>query len=292
MNRDGHQDVAYFIGPEVEHTPAYSKRTLFVVGKQDVAQIERMAREHKTPHIFMGANHSFAAVGPADTYWDETITALLDKGFWVTLDYQAHEHEIVLKMLNKGIWQSRIFVPMLSVRIPHVQTSSTNLTIKIDDIDFKATNAGVWCMNHHEITDSNRFTDWQDYGTDEVLAPLSGPVPNPVLKVPAPKNVAKIDSQVDVMLNSLNAGTAEINKPALNLEKIKEVVESDVKNDSSVGLDPTSPSQLRPENEEETKVQTPVVKDAAGTAEAYAEATASSEASTTKESPKKAKGKA
>ena len=30
MNRDGHKGVTFFIGPEVEHTPAYSKRTLFV----------------------------------------------------------------------------------------------------------------------------------------------------------------------------------------------------------------------------------------------------------------------
>lgn len=274
MNRDGHNDVAYFIGPEVEHTPAYSKRTLFVVGKQDVAQIERMAREYKTPHIFMGANHSFAAVGPADTYWDETITALLDKGFWVTLDYQAHEHETVLKMLNKGIWQSRIFVPLLSVRIPHVQTSSTNLTIKIDDVDFKATNAGVWCMNHHEITDSNRFTDWQDYGTDEVVAPMSGPVPSPVLRVPVPTPVF-----------------ADINKPAVNLEKLKEAVESDVKNDPELGLDPTSPSQLKPENEEEGKVQTTVIESPGDAAEAYAEV-ASTTTPTSKEPSKKAKGKA
>lgn len=273
MNRDGHNDVAYFIGPEVEHTPAYSKRTLFVVGKQDIDQIERMAREYKTPHIFMGANHSFTC-GNLDPYWDATITALLDKGFWVTLDYEAHDHGTVLKMLNKGIWQSRIFVPLLSVRIPHVQTSSTNLTIKIDDIDFKATNAGVWCLNHHEITDSNRFTDWQDYGTDEIVAPLSGPVPSPVLRVPVPTPVF-----------------ADINKPAVNLEKIKEAVETEVKNDSALGLDPTSPSQLKPENEEEGKVQTTAIESPRDAAEAYAEA-ATSTTTASKESSKKAKGKA
>lgn len=286
MNRNGHQDVVYFIGPEVEHTPAYSKRTLFVVGTPDVAQIERMAREYKTPHIFMGANHSFTC-GNLDPYWDATITALLDKGFWVTLDYEAHDHVTVLKMLNKGIWQSRIFVPLLSVRIPNVQTSSTNLTIKIDDIDFKATNAGVWCLNHHEITDSNRFTDWQDYGTDEVVAPLSGPVPNPVLRVPAPAPVF-----------------ADINKPAVNLEAMKKSVGtfqdtqsafmgslSAIQNDADAGLDPTSPSMLKPEtNEEEGKIQTAAITDARGAAEAYAEA-AATETTTAKEPSTKAKGK-
>lgn len=282
MNRDGHQDVVYFIGPEVEHTPAYSKRTLFVVGKQDADQIERMAREYKTPHIFMGANHSFTVDQHDWNYWDSIITSLLDKGFWVTLDYPAHQHEQMLKLLNPGIWQSRLFVPLLSVRIPHVQTSSTNLTIKIDDTDFKATNAGVWCLNHHEITDSNRFTDWQDYGTDEVVAPLAGPVPNPVLKVKIPDNAVK-ELKTPVF--------ADINKPALNLEKVKEMVESDVKNDPELGLDPTSPSQLKPENEEEGKAQTTVIERPKDAAEVYAEV-ATLATTTSKEPSKKAKGKA
>jgi len=275
MNRDGHKDVVYFIGPEVEHTPAYSKRTLFVVGKQDVEQIERMAREYRTPHIFLGANHSFS-VDPTDgtLYWDKTITALLDKGFWVTLDYQAHEHKSVLLMLNKGIWQCRTFVPLLSVRIPNVQTSSTNLTIKIDDVDFKATNAGVWCLNHHEITDSNRFTDWNDYTTDEVVAPLAGPVPNPVLRVPVPTPVF-----------------ADNNKPEVNLEKAKEVVEA-AKNDQSIGLDTSAVSQLKPEeNAQETEISTPAVASVKDAAEAYADG-ATKDPLSSKEPSKKAKGKA
>lgn len=169
MKREGHDGVKFFVGPEVEHTPAFSKKTLFVVGKQKLELIEKLAREHKTPHVFLGANHSFN-VDNNDPYWDSVITSLLDQGFWVTLDYPAHQHESVLKMLNPGIWQSRLFVPMLSVRIPKVQTSNANLTVKIDDIDFKATNAGVWCLHHHELTDSNRFTDWVEYGNDEVIA--------------------------------------------------------------------------------------------------------------------------
>lgn len=272
MNRNGHTDeTCYFIGPEVEHTPAFNKKTLFVIGKQDVAQIERMAREYKTPHIFMGANHSFTC-GNLDPYWDATITALLDRGFWVTLDYEAHDHGTVLKMLNKGIWQSRLFVPLLSVRIPYVQTTSTNLTIKIDDIDFNATNAGVWCLNHHEVTDSNRFTDWQDYTTDEVVAPLSGPVPNPVLKVSAPVY-------------------ADINQPVVNLGGIKERVygqlppagheheigktASEIKNDVELGLDTMAKSQLKPEpNETEGQVPTAVIETTTDVAEVYAAASA------------------
>lgn len=258
MNRVGFENANYMIGPEVEHTPAFSKRTLFVIGTQDVAQIERMAKEHRVTHIFMGANHSFTC-GNLNPYWDKTITALLDKGFWVTLDYQAHEHAEVLKMLNPGIWQSRLFVPLLSVRIPNVQTSSVNLTIKIDDIDFNATNEGVWCLHHHEVTDSNRFTPWQDYTTDQIVSPLSGAVPNPVHRIPVPEAKPTVEEPVFL----------DINKPALNLDAIKESLD-EIKNDSEAGLDTESTSQLKAASEEEVKAVT-TASSPTEAADAYAE---------------------
>ena len=174
MKRDGHDNAQFFIGPEIESTPAHGKKTLFVVGYQDTKRIEELAREHKTPHIFLGANHSFKVFAiPTKEFvkqWDSQITYLLDKGFMVTLDYQAQHHEIVLKVLNSGIWQCRNFIPLLGIRIPNIETSSPNLTVKFDDIDFNATNAGVWCMHFHEVTDSNRFTGWNEYTNDIIIS--------------------------------------------------------------------------------------------------------------------------
>ena len=39
MEREGHEDTRFFIGTEVEHTPAYGQRTLFVVGYQPKEEI-------------------------------------------------------------------------------------------------------------------------------------------------------------------------------------------------------------------------------------------------------------
>jgi hypothetical protein len=172
MIRSGHEKVKYFIGSEVEKTPAFSKKTLFVVDYAKTDDVLEVARKHKVTHIFLGANHSFDATHYTEYFgqtWNKLIVDLLDRGYWVTLDYPAHQHETVLKMLTPGVWQSRIFVPLLSVRIPKLETSNPNLTIKFDDIDFQATNPGVWCLPFHEVTDSNRFTDWLEYSSDIVL---------------------------------------------------------------------------------------------------------------------------
>lgn len=242
MNRQGHEKVKFFIGPEVEYTPAHAKRTLFVVGKQPAEDILAQARENRVTHIFMGANHSFSADGNA--YWDKTITELLDRGLWVTLDYQAHEHDSVLNMLNAGIWQSRIFVPLLAVRIPRVQTSNPNLTIKIDDVDFAATNDGVWCMHHTEATDSNRFTSWNEYTSDEVIGEK------------VEQSVVKSVKQAKVVVTeSLNTNTTELDPPS---------DEPTVLNDNSAGLD--TDEKPAPVVEKNTVVSTEAA------AAAYAEA--------------------
>lgn len=222
MNRNGHNNVAFFVGSEVEHSVAFSKKTLFVVGRQDVATIEKHAREHRTPHIYMGANHSFDVDfnhpdNTQHTYWDKTLTALLDKGFMVSLDYQAHLHKHVLKLLNKGVWQCRNFVPMLSVRVPHIETSNPNLTVKFDDVDFNATNPGVWCMHFHEVTDSNRFTGWGEYGSDLVIdGPAQDVVPVKSLREEL------IAATTDVVEDEV---VLPLNNTELGLEILPEVVE-------------------------------------------------------------------
>ena len=252
MNRDGHNNVAFFVGPEVEHTPAYSKRTLFVVGKQDVAEILKQANSNRTTHIFMGANHSFS-VDPSDgtLYWDKTITALLDKGFWVTLDYQAHEHKNVLMMLNAGIWQSRLFVPLLGVRIPNIETSSPNLTVKIDDVDFKATNRGVWCMHFHEVTDSNRFTDWQDYESDTVIESTS--------HKQAVSIMASLENLVEPKARSVADVIADLPVPSTPL------------NDTELGLDIVPTTALKPDPDAVSNAVADLVKTPADAAAAYAD---------------------
>ena len=228
-------NTKFMVGPEVEHTPAFSKKTLFVIDTPHVDQIEYIAREHKTPHIHLGAKCSFGNNSTKYEYWDTTITALLDKGFWVTLEYPSEFHSNVIFMLNNGIWQSRLFVPLLNVKIPGIDISSPNLTVKIGDAD-NATNIGVWCLHFHELTDSNRFTGWNEYDDiHEVLSP----------------NESLYHSQ----------------KSLPSISDIKNLIH---KNDISdkVGLDLDNTSRLKPDVVETT--ETKIITDPIGPGEAAA----------------------
>lgn len=92
MNREGHNNASIFVGNEVEHTPAYGLKTLFVVGLQDVELIDAAYIAHKCKHIYFGANQSFPYIDINDSIkwakWETMIQHFLDKDYLCTLDIE------------------------------------------------------------------------------------------------------------------------------------------------------------------------------------------------------------
>lgn len=171
MNRDydsgEENDVTFFTGHEVEKTPAYDKKTLFVVGKQRFDTIARFYKQERCEHIFFGANHSFKP-NTADDWdaWERMIKYFLDQDIMCSLDLSL---DLAEPMLETSLVEYHNFIPQLRVVVPYVKQWPYNTMIKIDDKDFKATNAGVWCHGLHELTNHTFFTDWSKYKLDKIL---------------------------------------------------------------------------------------------------------------------------
>jgi len=152
-------DVIYFTGYEVEKTPAYEMHTLFVTGCQPLEDVLAQAKKHVVDHIYLGANHSFV---PKES-WDDLVYGLLDKKYLVTLDYDVKYHDWVLEV---GYNERQNFISMISVKLPHIDHLNYNACIKIDDKDFKASNAGVWVHYARDLQPRDKFTDWSKYEND------------------------------------------------------------------------------------------------------------------------------
>ena len=167
MNRPEHDNTNFFTGIEVEHTPAHSKKTLFVIGVQSHDAIARNL--NGSEHIYFGANMSFPDY---DTNardwldWENMIKPFLTKGYLCTLDIDVR---CVEGLLESGLCESNNFIPMISVKLPYIQQLGYNATLKLDDKDFDATNPGVWCHSVHELQNRAVFTDWSKYTKDETL---------------------------------------------------------------------------------------------------------------------------
>jgi len=168
MIREGHNDVNFFTGVEVEHTPAYGLKTLFVVGVQDVDSIA--ANLQGCEHIYFGANQSFPKldINDADGWssWEKMIEYFLKKDYLCTLDIDVQCTE---GLLESGLTESHNFIPMISVKLPYINQLGYNATLKLDDKDFRATNPGVWCHSIHSLKNRRNFTDWSKYTKDSVL---------------------------------------------------------------------------------------------------------------------------
>ncbi len=167
LDTENRQLVTYFIGTEVENTIMKDEQTLFVVGVQPVGKIVELAEKHGIRHVYFGTSQSFH---PANVYdwaqWNDMIKPLLIKNYYVTLDFGVE----YAKELHEQSWcEYHTFIPMISVKLPHIRLYNYNATLKIDDNTWGDTNPGVWCHSLTELQTRSTYTDWKDYVGDTVL---------------------------------------------------------------------------------------------------------------------------
>lgn len=158
-------DIQFFIGKEVEHTPAFGLQTLFVTGVHSVEEIA--LNLNGAEHIFFGANHSFNPQNNLDWQrWETMIEFFLRKEYLCSLDIPMSAVE---EFNENGLNEYDNFIPQIRVPIPYIKLWNYNTMIKIDDKDFNATNPGVWSHSLHNLKDRSKFTDWSQYKNDKVI---------------------------------------------------------------------------------------------------------------------------
>ena len=169
-NTGTQQDIIFFVGTEIEKTPAFGMKTLFVVGVQDASVIINLVKNNDCTHIYFGANQSFPKLEINDAgnwrVWESMIEECLSRNFLCTLDLDISCAE---GLLESFLVERHNFIPMISVKLPYIQQYGYNATIKLDDKDFNATNPGVWCHSLHTLKNRRNFTPWSKYTQDKVI---------------------------------------------------------------------------------------------------------------------------
>jgi len=171
--RPGHKDAKYFVGQEVEHTPAYGLKTLFVVSVHSPIRIVNTAIDESCEHIYFGADNSFNSNDELAEQWEDMIQHALDSDFWVTVDFgngcwPGVEYAMYDTRIAK-LMQHEKFIPMVSIRIPALKLMNKNAIIKVDDDMANPKNPGVWCAPLSSIVKDKGFTDWKEYDDDEII---------------------------------------------------------------------------------------------------------------------------
>ena len=162
-------DVVFFTGIEVEKTPAYGMKTLFVTGLQSYTHIQRHL-DDDIKHIFFGANHSYDPASQNHSYdyyeeWDKMIEHFLKADYLCSLDIPVNASE---EFLESVLVEYDNFIPQIRIPLPYIRQWNYHTMIKIDDRDFEATNPGVWCHSLHDLMDHSKLTVWKDYKNDKI----------------------------------------------------------------------------------------------------------------------------
>lgn len=160
-------NAKFFTGVEVEHTPAFGLKTLFVVGNQTIDSINLYLTED-IEHIFFGANHSFNPRTPgAWLDWPHIIEYYLKTGKKCSLDIPY----TVLNEFNvkTDLCSYENFIPQIRMPIANIDKWNSNTMIKIDDVTFEATNPGIWTHSLQSLQNPDVFTSWDAYNEDKLL---------------------------------------------------------------------------------------------------------------------------
>ena len=158
-------DAQFFVGNEVEKTATHGMKTLFVVGHHDVNTIEEHAQKHSCEHIYLGANQCFKYFGRQDDMLLQNVIPELLQNYYVTLDIPAtSEPKSIVRLLTNPK-----FTVVYSLPVANIMNMKGNIVVKIDDTDFQATNPGVWCWSVRDLINEEHFTDWNEYGDDEIV---------------------------------------------------------------------------------------------------------------------------
>jgi hypothetical protein len=161
------EPVTYFTGIEVEKTPVYGTKTLFVVGLPSVEEIGTMLGDCK--HVYFGANHS-CDPHSADEWqeWESAIAQCISAyTVHCTLDIahsQAHN------LTHSALQHNPLFIPMIRIAFPNAAKWSANTVLKIDDTTFDYSNPGVWCHQLRALQTHSAFTPWSEYADDEIIS--------------------------------------------------------------------------------------------------------------------------
>ena len=79
--------ITFFVGVEIEHTPAHGMQTLFVVDLQRTATVLRHAEKNSCKHIYFGANHSYKVMNGQEVQSIASqLQYFLERDYHVTID--------------------------------------------------------------------------------------------------------------------------------------------------------------------------------------------------------------
>ena len=155
------KNTKFWIATEVNHTAAHTRKTLYMAGKQPLADILRNATQNSITHV----SFEPGSLDISDTYFLETVDALTVAGYTITIEYDIRQHDAVVSYFGAKLFTSRNIIPIASLGNINILTINPNFSLAVND---KSAD-GRWCIGPSAIMDANRFTLFAEYDTSNTI---------------------------------------------------------------------------------------------------------------------------
>jgi hypothetical protein len=164
------QQPDYVMGDEVENTPAYGKKSLFITSVADYDLIEQMAKDHNIKQLYFEFiwaidNHP-NAIPKVIKDFRKALKYFLDKGYLCGLDTPAEYAE---KFADLHKYKN--LINNIAIDIPKLDKYNDNTVVKLRDAKFGGDNGGVYVTPLNKIMTDKNFTSWGDFGPDVEIVP-------------------------------------------------------------------------------------------------------------------------
>jgi hypothetical protein len=141
----------YYVGPELNYTPANGMQTVYTCQFKTAEQIDEIAKQNNAKHIRLG----YLDTTQKNKLYNEVITELLNKGYKVSLEYQPHLEETLKELIDSKIWIHHNFIPLIKIKY-NFNLHTANASFILEDIN----NTEVsWSGNLKDMMDSNKYSD-------------------------------------------------------------------------------------------------------------------------------------
>ena len=154
----------YIIGPEVERTAAYGKKTLIVNQFKDINTIQAIAEQFKCRHIYLevtyALNHSRNQAQVLKRY-RQLAQHFLKQDYTVTVDIP---NELASRYAD--LTKDKNFVMNVAIQIPDMHKLGDRVSMKfVGGADWNKS-GGVYVADFDAIRTKKNFTPWSKYNKD------------------------------------------------------------------------------------------------------------------------------
>jgi hypothetical protein len=159
----------YVVGPEVEHTHAFGKKTLIVNEITTIDEIEAIFDQYKCKNLYLEVTYALSKnknTSKVLADYRKVAKYFLDRKATVTIDIPTN-----LAYKYADLTTNKNFVMNIAIEIPHMERLKDRVSLKVMAGEYENDTGGIYVAHLDDVRVKKYFTPWDAYAVDVKVVP-------------------------------------------------------------------------------------------------------------------------